>query len=188
MKETVDPRAARTRTIGVDAALRILSTSGIAELTHVNLARESGIGRSTLYRHWPTTNDLILDLLEDFRMPDFEPAEGTLRERLKHNLVVQAAHLYDREYRVTYHAVQGSALESRIRARLVEVNQERIASVAAVLRPEYELGDDPDTITEMLALMNGPLLQMATFVGPASEALSETVLDSVLAYLDRLAP
>ena len=40
------------------AALELLQTKGVLAVTHGAIGRETGISRSTLYRHWPKLDDL----------------------------------------------------------------------------------------------------------------------------------
>lgn len=182
----VDPRAGRSRAAAVAAALQLLQEGGITRLSHQNIARRSGIGRSTVYRHWPTLADLVLELLVTFRMPDFERVDEPLRGRLRHNIVLQQRKLADPAYRSVYLAVQSVAQEDQIRVRLQEINSTRVRSVLDVLGPEFDLGGSRERVAELLALINGPLLQMSTFVGvPGGDDLVEAVIDSVLCYLGR---
>lgn len=182
----VDPRTARTREAALHAAVDLLADAGPSALTHQELSRAAGVSRATLYRHWPTAIDLLLDLLAEFRMPDFVPVDGDLRARVTVNLDAQHERLADRRYRGVYLASQSLAHEPRIRRRLWEMNEPRVASVVAALGPEFDLHRRPDHVVHVLALMNGPLLQLLTFVGPELPTeLREAIVDSVLDYLDR---
>lgn len=185
----MDPRRARTRDTALAAALDLLSERGVTELTHQNLAHASGVSRATLYRHWPTTVDLVIDLLDSFRMPNFVPGEGSVAARVEQNLDVQRERLADPRYARLYQAVQSVSHDDRVRERLVAINKPRVQSVADALAPEYDLHDRPDLVIQVLALMNGPLNQLATFVGTdLPDATRRSIVDSVLLYLERAAP
>lgn len=56
--EPTDRRILRTRQAVFDAAERLLFDGGPTALTYSALAAEAGVGRATLYRHWPTIDDL----------------------------------------------------------------------------------------------------------------------------------
>ncbi|QGW26241.1 MULTISPECIES: TetR/AcrR family transcriptional regulator [unclassified Dietzia] len=65
---TLTPAAATGRTTGTrDRALTAARTSileiGATRTTMVEVARRSGVGRTTLYRHWPDATALFADLL-----------------------------------------------------------------------------------------------------------------------------
>lgn len=52
-----------TRERVLQAAFRLLVSEGSAELTPVRLHRETGVARTTIYRHWPSPADLVSDIL-----------------------------------------------------------------------------------------------------------------------------
>lgn len=78
------PRRARTRTSVFAATERILRTDGYAGLTMERVAVESGVAKTTLYRHWPTKAALCMDLYLDvagreLRVPDTGDLAADLR-------------------------------------------------------------------------------------------------------------
>ena len=58
MKRPLDPRLDATQTQALEAALLLLQAKGVLSVTHGAINRETGISRSTLYRHWPKLEDL----------------------------------------------------------------------------------------------------------------------------------
>ena len=58
-----DRRVVRTRTKVVDAAREIVAELGVVGLTYTALAARSGVSRPTLYQHWPTLPELLLELM-----------------------------------------------------------------------------------------------------------------------------
>ena len=58
-------RIKKTRQKILDAGSRLLFTDGWKEVTHLRLAAETGVSRGTIYRHWPNTDDLILEIFEN---------------------------------------------------------------------------------------------------------------------------
>lgn len=179
----MDPRRERTRSAALSAAVGLLAEGGMAQLTHQNVSRASGVGRTTVYRHWPTTPALVLDLLRTFRMPNFEPADGDLSARLLHNIGLQHARLLDPEYAVLYRTIQSAALDELVRPALIEINRERVDSLVHLLEPDYDLTGRWDDLTNIIALINGPLIQLSTFTGASNPKLAPAIVQSVLAYL-----
>lgn len=47
----------------LQAAFRLLVTEGPAELTPVRIHRETGVARTTVYRHWPTPREIVEEIL-----------------------------------------------------------------------------------------------------------------------------
>ncbi|MEM9562840.1 MAG: TetR/AcrR family transcriptional regulator [Actinomycetota bacterium] len=52
-----------TRERVLQAAFRLLVSEGSGELTAVRLHRETGVARTTIYRHWPTPAHIVGDIL-----------------------------------------------------------------------------------------------------------------------------
>jgi len=58
MSRPPDPRLDATQTQALESALMLLQVKGVLAVTHSAINRETGISRSTLYRHWPMLEDL----------------------------------------------------------------------------------------------------------------------------------
>jgi AcrR family transcriptional regulator len=80
---TSDPRPARSRARLLDAATALLRSGGPSAVTIDAVTRSANVARATLYRHFPSANDLVaaafMRLIPPAPMP---PEEGPLRERL----------------------------------------------------------------------------------------------------------
>ncbi|MDA7426396.1 TetR/AcrR family transcriptional regulator [Thalassococcus lentus] len=86
MDKPADPRLDATRRRALDAALHLLETQGVLAVTHAGICRETGISRSTLYRHWPKLdalrNTAFARATRGGRKKSIKPADGTLRDDL----------------------------------------------------------------------------------------------------------
>ena len=60
-----DPRIERTRAHVLGQARELLSAGGPGAVTYTALAARARVTRQTLYRHWPTREALIIDLVLD---------------------------------------------------------------------------------------------------------------------------
>ena len=56
-----DARVERTVAKVLAAAHRLLETEGLASITFGRVSRETGVSRTTLYRHWSNPSELISD-------------------------------------------------------------------------------------------------------------------------------
>ena len=59
------PRRADARGAIIDATLRLLAERGFQGTTIDAIAAEAGVGRNTIYRRWPTKEELIADALRE---------------------------------------------------------------------------------------------------------------------------
>ena len=72
------PRSAEAEQAILDATLRMLRTHGVARTTIEGVAAEAGVGKTTIYRRWPTKTDLILAAISDLVPPGDPPDTGTM--------------------------------------------------------------------------------------------------------------
>jgi AcrR family transcriptional regulator len=93
-----DPRVERTRGRALQAARTILVEEGWDALTQNHLAEASGIGRATIYRHWPDRISLLRAVLgaESSGLTLSVPLTGELRHDLVATLDVFCRDLVER--------------------------------------------------------------------------------------------
>lgn len=60
--DVTDPRVARSRAAVLATAVDIVVERGPAALTIEAVVARSGVARSTIYRHWPTRDELLVDV------------------------------------------------------------------------------------------------------------------------------
>ncbi|KRE25709.1 TetR family transcriptional regulator [Mycobacterium sp. Soil538] len=78
-----DPRPARSRARLLDAATALLRAGGPGAVTIDAVTRQANVARATLYRHFPSANDLVAAaFMSLIPPPPMPPDSGTLRERL----------------------------------------------------------------------------------------------------------
>ncbi|HLI22172.1 MAG TPA: TetR/AcrR family transcriptional regulator [Stellaceae bacterium] len=79
-----DPRIARSRQVILAAALEELGDAGYGAFTIESVAARAGVGKATIYRHWPDKLALIADAFRQLQEErDPELVTGTPREKLK---------------------------------------------------------------------------------------------------------
>ena len=84
-RDEIDPRVARSRAAVISAATEILVEGGPSAVTIDAIVARSGVAKSTIYRHWGSRDEVLLDVMEvcapDITMPDEAlGVEGGLRE------------------------------------------------------------------------------------------------------------
>src|SRR3954453_892705 len=81
-----DPRVARSRQAALAAARTLLEQEGPAAVTHQRVAAHAGIGRATVYRHWPLPETLLQEAMEQVALPFFTDFSGDLHQWLRGEL------------------------------------------------------------------------------------------------------
>ena len=95
-KRAPDPRIERSRQVILAAALEELGTVGYGDFAIESVAARAGVGKSTIYRHWPDRLALIADAFastHESAGPDL--STGTPREKLERILAHVAEVLVD---------------------------------------------------------------------------------------------
>lgn len=72
------PRSAEAEQAILDATLRMLGTHGVAGMTIEGVAADAGVGKTTIYRRWPTKTALILAAISDLVPPGDPPDTGSM--------------------------------------------------------------------------------------------------------------
>jgi len=100
--DDVDPRRQRSRTRLLDAATKLLSAGGIEAVTIDAVTKASKVARTTLYRHFSSSTQLLAATFERL-LPQVTPPPGTgsLRDQLIELLSRQAALFQEAPLQVT---------------------------------------------------------------------------------------
>ena len=186
-----DPRAARTRAVVLEAAARVIAEEGAGAITHQRVAERAGVGRATMYRHWPTTADLLYDALAEVESPLFRRGEGPFLDWLSSELrriALEVSQPNGMQFAaVLMSRVQFDPEAAALRDRLVERALAPLAAAVDRAVASGELSRPPQPPIDLLATLVGPLQYQAMALGaPAADAFVDSVIDSVLGrYLRR---
>jgi len=168
----MDKRIGRTLGNAREAAIDVLERLGYAAFTMEAVAEQSGIAKSTLYRHWPNRIALLADALETLnRQPDQrEPLrKNELRERVI-ELVGHLATVFEgsRIARVMPALIEAAERHPEVRAFLHDYSATRRRTLVHLLQEGANLGElPPDFDPELAALaLSGPIFYRR-FMTPA---------------------
>lgn len=85
-----DPRLDRSRSAILSAAVDLLAEGGVRQVTIEAVTARSGVARSTLYRHFANSTDLLAAAFRELIPPLRAPEGGSPRERLLRLVLAQA--------------------------------------------------------------------------------------------------
>ena len=191
----VDPRIARSRAKVIDAARELLVEHGPRGVTVDAVSERSGVAKSTMYRHWSSRSELLIELVQSCMPESPEPdLDAGFEACLRSYVDEVAAALADDSYALTIAALVPlsrqvpeltAAIESERAGKL-----EMIEDILAVGRREGIVGNEIDA-ERLTVLLFGPLIFEATFarrpnVSEAEQArrMRELATD----VIDRLLP
>jgi AcrR family transcriptional regulator len=159
--EELDPRVVRTRQAVRAAARQVLRSEGVEAVTHQRVSQVAGVGRASVYRHWPDRTQLVIDALTGAAR-DLEAwrSSGDLATDLSAELGRLQAILNDSPYVADIVALIGraewDAALRELKARLLAqgTGGVRRALEAAAARGDLAAGTGLD---DAVATLAGPL-------------------------------
>jgi len=169
----VDPRVERSRMVILRAAVDELAGVGYGGVTIESIAARAGVGKSTIYRHWPDKLALIADAFETFHVqmvPDL--ADRSARESVELLVRHVAEVVLDSTWsRCIPALIEGADRDPRVREFHHRYSAERRRALVDLIARGIEQGEfrralDPELATTALLgvifyrrLMTGEPLQ-----------------------------
>lgn len=155
-----DPRVARTRAKVMEAVGRLLQTEGLEAVTFGRITRETGVSRTTLYRHWNSPSALVTDAWAGVA-PANEVAHTADLERDLVDVFLSVRDVVDsktmrRSLPALLAAAQDDVLIGRLHAEFVRDRREPIVERLEAAVAEGELRADTD-VDLLVDLLSGPL-------------------------------
>ena len=179
-----DPRVERTRQAALAAATAILEEQGWEAVTHVAVSERSGVGRTTLYRHWPDATALLIEVIAEQSLTGRAAPTGDLRRDLVADLDRFRLRLHDPACeRAMVTVMERAAVDpdfAQMRAALTAdaTKSLRSALAGAGARGELDISDGLDVLVAQLA---GPLAFRRLFARqPVTRRFVAQVVDSFL--------
>lgn len=90
----LDSRVERSQNTVLTAAFELLSESGVGGFSVDEVARRSGVAKTTIYRHWPTREALVIDACSRISAEQKAPDAGSLQADLN-AILTDIAHLLE---------------------------------------------------------------------------------------------
>ena len=175
----------------VDAARELAEETGMAGLTIDGVAERSGVAKTTIYRNWPTIEELRVETVGSLVAQLPTPDTGDLQRDLEACAEMFAATVVDRGHRALMLSVLGAEADSE---RLLELRRELMACstnpVEDVIVAAVERGDLPADLDVTLAsdLVRGPLFVRLVIDGiPTSPQQRATIIRAAIAGMPELA-
>ena len=187
-REGENPRTTRVRQIVVDSAAGLLIREGASAVTAVRIAEDTGVARTTIYRHWPTAPALLLDAIDKVVRPH---TPTRITDDLEADLMAALGNLQMRMTKNPFRLVFTALLDHANRDQVLVAAQRRFAN--GILRPIQDIiaaavqrGDLPSTVQveTASAQLAGPLfLQHLMLRATISEELISATVTQFLCQM-----
>jgi AcrR family transcriptional regulator len=155
-----DPRVVRSKQCVIETAHDLLREGGFAAATIEAIAARSGVAKTTIYRHWPDRNRLLLDAFAVSDDVAQIASTGDLRSDLVSCLTGLAKALATSEWAETMPALlEAAERDAEFRKLSREYIDEKRRPIRTRLRVAVERGELPAgaDIELLMATLAGPL-------------------------------
>ena len=183
MNSDADPRFQRSRQAILSATRELLLEKGPVAVTHAQVAERAGVGRATVYRHWPRPDELLAEAMATVPMPLLDNPTAPTRQWLTRELTTLAQQLELADVRAVATTLASTALwdhqmDTR-RAQFATILSDRLASAldTAQARAEVTLAMP---VHDAAAFLVGPIYYRSTIEhGPAGSTLIEALIAAI---------
>jgi AcrR family transcriptional regulator len=169
----------------LDATLELLAEGGFPAATIDAIAARAGVGRNTIYRRWPSKEELIADALHELTA-ELDEQEGDnayelLLDRISDFARLFADPLFGRLLPAVLGELQRNPAFARVYAdRVVRPRRQAIVDLLTQAQEAGELreGVDVDQIADLLA--GPPFLRLLPLgLPPVTEHYAEELLETI---------
>jgi TetR/AcrR family transcriptional regulator of autoinduction and epiphytic fitness len=179
-----DPRVERSRRVILGAVLDELGEVGYGALTIEAVAARAGVGKSTIYRHWPGKLELVEDAFRTLKAPVAVPDQGSLRDRVVAVIEQVACLVAESTYSTCMPAlIDAAERDPKVRDFHSRFSAERRAALVSLLRDAVQAGELPATTDPELladALVGPILLRRLMLAQPVGPEIAPALVDQLL--------
>ncbi|WP_198415053.1 MULTISPECIES: TetR/AcrR family transcriptional regulator [Cryobacterium] len=184
-KERVDTRVERTRTTVLAHTYDLLVQDGFSGVSIDEIARRSGVAKTTIYRHWPTRTRLLLDACSKLGVNLEIPTQGTFETDLRQVLTDVAQRLENAGWAKVLPSIMDASERdpdvAKVQTLLQTIWAAPVVRIVedAVARGEIRPGTDADVVA---AEALGPLYYRRWF---SRQHIDPALLDRIVTNLCR---
>ena len=182
----MDTRAERCRSQVLDATADVIAAVGVERLSVDEVARRSGVAKTTIYRHFPSKSDLVAAAVNACMDFPTVPDTGSLRGDLLVCFEAAIRHSIDGRLGAMMLSVMDAARRDADLAALLDSYTElRRRSLRAVVRRAVERGALPAAtdVEHTVTMLSAPIFYSKMVLRvPVTHAFVERVIDDVLAW------
>lgn len=179
-----DRRVERSRKAVLAATLQLLAEAGLNGVSVDEVARRSGVAKTTIYRHWPSRSALLLDACSKLGTKPQAPDTGTLRG----DLMALATHMAGRLRSERWASILPSMIDAaerdpelaEVQTRLHAGFMEPLFVVVERAKARGELPADLDPSVVVAAVV-GPLYYRRWFSRqPLDEKFAQSIVERLV--------
>ena len=180
---THSERIAQSKTAILDCAIELLVERGYAGTTVDEIARRSGVAKTTIYRHWPKRSELLRDACLQIGTPMQQPLTGQFEQDLKIILRDLASQLNTAKWTAVLPSILDAAERDAEMAAMYSVLQKDYSAglqhIFSNAKTQGKLAAETD-IPALIAMSVGPLFYRRWF---SREACTDEFVEQLIARI-----
>jgi len=182
-----DDRVEKSKKAVLEAAHELLKKSGLSGVSVDAVSRRSGVAKTTIYRHWPSRESLLMDACSQLSSRPMVPDTGTLRTDME-ALAGGAAQRLSQPWATVMPSIIDAAERDRDLAELqARMHAHMRGAFVTVIERALERGELSRSrdARELVASILGPILYRRFFSRePLDEAFIRYVVHSAFLKVD----
>ncbi|HEX7491148.1 MAG TPA: TetR/AcrR family transcriptional regulator [Candidatus Limnocylindrales bacterium] len=179
------PRSDRVHRAILDAARELLIRDGYTRLRLEHVAAAAGVGKATIYRRWPTKEDLAQALVQDLAAPhlsieDVGDTEAEMLAAVMNPIRAMNETNFGPVIRALLSQIAGNPkLGDPFRETVVQTRRKEVAKMIerGIARGDICPDANADIATELLV---GPVYFRLVFGGDLNEEFAHEIVDNVM--------
>src|SRR5579862_4894117 len=176
----VDDRVRRSKASVLMVTAELLTETGLGGVSVDEVARRSGVAKTTIYRHWPTRSDLLMEACSQLgteqEVPDTGSVEGDISALLTNLAELLRTARWASVVPSVIDAAERDADIAAIHSRLQRGHARPFQKVITRAKRNGEISRNVDSAA-MIAALIGPLFYRRWF---SRESLDATVVKDVV--------
>jgi AcrR family transcriptional regulator len=162
----IDHRVRRSKALVLKITSELLTETGLGGVSVEEVARRSGVAKTTIYRHWPTRSALLMEACSQIgteqEVPDTGSFEGDITALLTHLAELLITARWSSVLPSVIDAAERDLEIAAIHSQLQKEHAKPFQEVISRARKNDEISPDVDTTTLIAALI-GPLFYRRWF-------------------------
>lgn len=183
-RDDADRRVRRSKQAVLTTTYQLLTENGISGFSVDEVARRSGVAKTTIYRHWPSRSALLLDACSQLGAKRDAPDTGSLRG----DLAVLTSDIAHRLTTARWPAVLPSIIDAAERDPELAglhagLHSALIGAFRTALERAHKRGEFPRkrAVNEIIAAILGPMFYRRWFSRePLDKRFVAGIVDSVI--------
>lgn len=179
----IDGRVEKSKQAVLAATFELLVKLGLSGVSVDAVSRRSGVAKTTIYRHWPSREALLMEACAQFKSSLPVPNTGSLKgdlEALANEVVARLQHSSSTVMPSIIDVAERNEELAALQAEIHAQTREPLVTVIGRAQQRRELAHNQDS-REVIACILGPLLYRRFFSRePLDQALAKRIVERAL--------